>query len=592
MTEKKWFLQTKKADFYGLAEKFEVSPITIRCMVNRGVDSEKSIGEFLNGTLGDLADPFLMKDVDRAVEILMENRGVRIGISTDYDCDGIFSGWMLKIGLDKLGFATRLYTPNRVSEGYGLNNRIVDDALRDECKILITCDNGIAAIDEVKYAKENGMIVIVTDHHEPQEVLPEADAVIDPKQEGCRYPFKGLCGAGVVHRFFDALFMKTGNDGLVSKNVDAKPVEEDELELITFAAIATIADVMELVGENRIIVKRGLLTLEKTKNVGLRALLKALNLWGNKIRGFNIGFMIGPCFNAAGRIDDVQRSFELLACSDDETATSCAQQLRSINEERKDITVKSTEKAMAEIKAEKLYMDDVIMVVLPDCHESIVGIVAGRIKEAYNHPTIVFTEVEDECIKGSGRSVEAYNMFEELMECKDLMVKFGGHKMAAGMTLKKADFEQLRQRLNANSKLEEKDFVERVDIDIALPFRAISKGLIEELEIMEPFGVANPKPLFAGKNFNILSARRVGKEQNILSMSLRDSDGVVMDAICFDNVDYLEEKIIAKWGEAEMENVYAGRNNATDISFAFYPSINEYRGNVKLQIVIRDFYIG
>lgn len=435
----KWIVETKKGDFNGLSAKLKISPLAVRCLMNRGVESEQEMREFLYGTLDDLHDPFLMKGMDEAVREIVKakEQGRKVAIASDFDCDGIFSAYILWKGFQKIGLDSEIFTPDRVKEGYGLNRRIVDEALAGGRDFLVTCDNGIAANEEVDYAKKLGMTVIVTDHHEVQEQMPNADAILDPKRDDETYPFRGLCGAGVAFKLICALY-------------DAQQVPaEAKDELLEYAGIATVADVMELQGENRILVKYGLKALSHTKNIGLRALLKVQELEDKQITAGHIGFILGPCFNAAGRIATVAESFSLLMEEDEEKALEKAERLKEINESRKQMTEDGAEEAYLKLeeKEAKNKLPKVLIVLLPDTHESLVGIIAGRVKERYNRPTIVFTETEDGLVKGSGRSIEVYDMFHELMACKDLMERFGGHKMAAGMTLHEKDLPELEKRL-------------------------------------------------------------------------------------------------------------------------------------------------
>lgn len=548
-----------------------------RCMVNRDVKSSQEIEEYLHGTYESLGSPWLFKDMEKAVELILAHREQTAAIASDFDCDGIFSACILKKGFEACGIRSRIYTPDRVAEGYGLNRRIVDEALKDDTGFLITCDNGIAAGEEVRYAKEKGLTVIVTDHHEVQEEVPPADAVVDPKQADCSYEFDGLCGAGVAFQLIGALYERLGI-----------PAFRRE-ELLVFAAIATVADVMELKGENRILVKEGLKRLKSTDNKGLKALLEVQGLAAEEVKAYHIGFVIGPCFNAAGRIDTVTKAFELLEASDYRKATRLAAELKEINDTRKQMTEEAAEEAFRLLETGGGQEQPVQIVLLPDCHESLVGIVAGRIKERYHHPVIVFTSVGDGLVKGSGRSIESYHMFERLMECRDLMVRFGGHKMAAGMTLRESDLPELERRLNETAGLSADDFVPVLPIDVALPVSHVTEKLLSDLEILEPFGNGNPKPVFAEQHFRILRATKRGRNQNVLVMKVANASGAQIDAICFQGIDELEQLICEEWGEQELLNVYAGKENEIDIGLAYYPSVNEYGGFRTMQIVVTDF---
>lgn len=575
--KKRWMLQTKPGDFRGIAERYGISPVTARCMVNRGICGEEEIDTYLKGGLEKLHSPWLFTDMDKAVQIILDHREGCGAIASDFDCDGIFSAFILKKGFETCGIGSRIYTPDRIGEGYGLNRRIVDEAAAEKVSFLITCDNGIAALEEVRYAGELGIPVIVTDHHEVQEALPEADAVVDPKREDCPYPFKGLCGAGVAFQLVGALYEKMGID------------PEKREELLEYAAIATVADVMELQGENRVLVKAGLRRLGETKNAGLRALLEVQGLSGREVKAYHIGFVLGPCFNAAGRINTVEKAFALLEETDTRRALELAEELKEINETRKQMTEEAAREAFELLEQSGKKDQPVYILHLPECHESLVGIVAGRIKEAYHHPVIVFTSVGEELVKGSGRSIESYHMFEALMACSDLMIRFGGHRMAAGMTLRQKDLPELERRLNEKAGLQPEDFVPVLNIDVPLPVGYISEKLIEDLETLEPFGCGNPKPVFAEQHFRILRAAKRGRHANVLTMKVANETGTVIDAICFDDIDGFEKLICQEWGAAELEKLYAGEENAVDIGLAYYPSLNEYGGFRTLQIVVTDF---
>lgn len=573
----KWILETKRADFDSLSRELGVSPLVVRCMVNRGIETKEEMYRYLHGTLSDLHNPLQMKGMKEALALLQgaQEKGEKIGIASDFDCDGIFSAYILWQGFRLVGLACEIYTPDRIKEGYGLNTRIVDEARTAGVSVLVTCDNGIAANEAVAYAKECGMTVIVTDHHEVQEQLPMADAIVDPKQEGETYPFHGLCGAGVAFKLICALY-------------DSYQIsQEHKQELLAYTAIATVADVMELVDENRILVKYGLEELAKTNHVGLRALLEVQGLTGKKLNGGHVGFVLGPCFNAAGRIATVKESFALLMETDYEQALVKARKLKEINESRKQMTEDGAKLAFEQL-AEKT-PDDVLLLLLPDTHESLVGIIAGRVKERTGHPTIVFTRTEEGLIKGSGRSIEAYDMFASLLCCKDLMTRFGGHKMAAGMTLPEENLPELRRRLNENSKLSEEDFRPLIHIDAAMPIGYATERLLAEFEQMEPFGVGNPKPIFAEQHFRILRAFLLGKEKNVLKMQVQNELGHRTDALLFHGREEFEQFVVEQWGEKELMRMYEGRENDIDVAFTYFPSINEYNGRRTIQIQIGSY---
>lgn len=578
----KWILETKKGDFEGLSKELGVSPLVVRCMINRGLTEKAEMQQYLHGTLADLHDPFRMKDIDKAVELIGRAReqGTKIAIASDFDCDGIFSGYILWRAFRRLGMDSHIYTPDRVQEGYGLNERIVDEALSDGRTLLITCDNGIAANPQVAYAKEKGMTVIVTDHHEIQEEMPHADAVVDPKRVDETYPFDGLCGCGVAYKLICALYDTCGIP------------EEEKQALLEYVAIATVADVMELRGENRILVKNGLAVLPHTENMGLKALLEVQGLTGKAVNTGHVGFILGPCFNAAGRIAAVSESFSLLMEENWERALEKAEHLKEINESRKEMTEQGAGQAFAMIEqkiAETGCLPSVIVLLLPDTHESLVGIIAGRVKERYCHPVIIFTRTEDGLVKGSGRSIDSYHMFHELMKCKDLMQRFGGHKMAAGMTLKEEKLWELERRLNENSMLTEEDFRPVIHIDAAMPVGFVTERLVEEFGKMEPFGVGNPKPVFAEQHFRILRGQKLGREENVLKLKVENERGSRCDAMLFRQVEDFEEFVRTEWGESELARMYEGRENRLDVAFTYFPVVNEYRGMRSIQIQIAGY---
>lgn len=574
----KWILETKKADFEGLSRQLGVMPLVVKCMVNRGISGQEEMREYLFGTKEDLHKPFLLKDMQKALDIIREakEQGEAVAVASDFDCDGIFSAYILWRAFRRIGMDVRIYTPDRVQEGYGLNRRIIDEALADDRRLLITCDNGIAANEEIQYAKDRGMTVIVTDHHEVQEALPKADAVLDPKREDDTYPFQGLCGAGVAFKLIDALY------GAFEIS------EEEKWQLIPYAAVATVADVMELRGENRIIVREGLRMLPEVDNPGLQALFEVQGLSEKTITAGHIGFIIGPCFNAAGRIATVEDSFSLLMEQDVTEAEKKAQHLKEINESRRAMTDEGAARALAILEEKRGVgeLPPVLIVLLPDVHESLVGIIAGRVKEQYNHPVIVFTETEDGCVKGSGRSIEAYDMFRSLMACKDLMLRFGGHKMAAGMTLRKENLPELERRLCGAAELTEEDFRPVVRIDAAMPVGYVTETLTRELSKMEPFGVGNSKPVFAEQHFRILRGQRLGREKNVLKLRVENQSGSQCDAIMFRGADEFDVFVREEWGEGELLRMYEGKENRLDVALTYYPEINEYRGRCTVQIQI------
>lgn len=567
----KWFLTMKKADFQEIAGRFHISPITARLIRNKDLTTMEEIDAYLNGTISDLYDGMLMKDMDRAIEILSEKirEKQKIRVIGDYDIDGINATYILQEGLVRLGAEVDTDIPDRIRDGYGLNRLLIDRAISDGVDTVITCDNGIAAKEEIAYGKKLGLTVVVTDHHEvpftevegeKQYQLPPADAVIDPKRVDCPYPFDGLCGAGVAYKLVEALTEAMGED---STDLD---------DLMENVAIATIGDVMDLVDENRIFVRQGLEMLKRTKNLGLRALMECTNIPKDGINPYHIGFILGPCLNASGRLDTAKRALELLEAKELREAMVLAEDLKVLNDSRKELTEKGVKEAMDQIEASELKQDKVLVVYLPECHESIAGIIAGRIREHYSRPTLVLTKAETG-VKGSGRSIEAYDMFTELNRCRDLFLKFGGHKMAAGVSLPEENVEILRKRLNENCILSWEDMAERIHIDMKLPFAYINEDLIREFSLLAPFGKGNTRPLFAEKNLRVYYPQIVGKNQNVLKFQVQDSTGNRMDAVYF--------------GEARKCLEYIQRKQ--EMAFTFYPSVNEYNGRRTIQLTVVNY---
>ena len=567
----KWFLTMKKADFQEIAGRFHISPITARLIRNKDLTTMEEIDAYLNGTISDLYDGMLMKDMDRAIEILSEKirEKQKIRVIGDYDIDGINATYILQEGLIRLGAEVDTDIPDRIRDGYGLNRLLIDRAVSDGVDTVITCDNGIAAKEEIEYGKKLGLTVVVTDHHEvpfteqdggKQYQLPPADAVIDPKRVDCPYPFDGLCGAGVAYKLVEALTEAMGED---STDLD---------DLMENVAIATIGDVMDLVDENRIFVRQGLEMLKRTKNLGLRALMTCTNIPKDGISPYHIGFILGPCLNASGRLDTAKRALELLEAKDPAEAAILAEDLKALNDSRKELTEKGTREAMELVERTELKEQKVLVVYLPECHESIAGIIAGRIREHYSRPTLVLTKAETG-VKGSGRSIEAYDMYTELNRCRDLFLKFGGHKMAAGVSLPEENVEILRKRLNENCILSWEDMAERIHIDMKLPFAYINEDLIREFSLLAPFGKGNTRPLFAEKNLRVYYPQIVGKNQNVLKFQVQDLSGNWMDAVYF--------------GEAGKCLEYIQRKQ--DMAFTFYPTINEYNGRRTIQLTVVNY---
>lgn len=583
----KWFVTAKRADFQQISGKFGINPVTARIIRNRDIVGDEAIQEYLNGGLKDLHDPKLLHGAREAVTLLNSkiNEGRKIRIIGDYDIDGVNATYILYKGLKRCNANVDYEIPDRMKDGYGINEQLIQYAYEEGVDTIVTCDNGIAAIDQIAYAKKLGMTVIITDHHEllfKEEagekicLRPQADVIINPKQPECNYPFPSLCGAAVAFKLISCLFE--------DHNI---PREEAEA-FIEFAAIATVGDVMDLIGENRIIVKEGLRRLSNTQNNGLRSLIKVNGLDESDICAYHIGFVLGPCINASGRLDTAKRALALLLAETEGEALQMAEELKSLNDERKSMTLEGFEKAVELVETTELKNDKVLVVYLPDCHESLAGIIAGRIRERFRKPVFVLTDAEDG-VKGSGRSIEAYNMFEEMVKCQELFTKFGGHPMAAGLSIKKEDVENLRTRLNELTTLTEEDFIPRVSIDVAMPIDYISEELIGELEVLEPFGKANPKPVFAEKNMNVLSARILGQNKNVIKMQVLNSQGMVMDAMYFGDVEKFNTYITEKFGISEVEKMYQNRENAVSISATYYPQVNVFRNVRNMQIVIQNY---
>ena len=565
----------KKADFNGIAEKYQISPIIARLMRNRDVIGDEAIDFYLNGTVEDLYDGLLMKDMDRAVDILKEKieEGKKIRVIGDYDIDGVNATYILQQGLAGLGADVDTDIPDRIKDGYGLNQMLIDRALEDDVDTIVTCDNGIAAMSEIAYGKENGMTIVVTDHHEvpyleengkKKYLLPPADAVVDPHRADCEYPFKGLCGAAVAYKLVEVLYRVSGKS--------EQEVEHLQDNLMENVAIATIGDVMDLVGENRVFVKKGLELLKTTKNEGLHALMQCTGVDTANLNTYHIGFVLGPCINAGGRLDTAKRALELLNASNRREAVTLAADLKELNDSRKEMTEEGVEEAVRQIESSSWNDDQVLVVYLPKCHESIAGIIAGRIKERYYRPTFVLTRGETG-VKGSGRSIEAYDMFAEMSRCRELFTKFGGHKLAAGLSLEEEKVEVFRKRINELADLTEEDLQMKVSIDMRLPFPYINEELIHELKILEPFGKGNGKPLFAESKLRVIQPRIFGKNRNVLKCRLEDQQGNQMEAVYF----------------GEVEDCLQQMEKKQIMSFTYYPSINEYMGRRTIQLTIVNY---
>ena len=567
----KWMIYSKKADFQKIAEEFGIDPVIARLIRNRDVQDMEAIRSYLHGTLKELPSPWKMKDIDKAVEILKKKitQKKRIRIIGDYDIDGVTATCILLKGLSRLGADVDTYIPDRVKDGYGMHEQLIDKALEDRVDTILTCDNGIAAAEEIAYARKEGITVIITDHHDVpfrdtengrMWIIPEADAVINPKQSDCPYPNKNICGAVVAWKLIWALYEASG-------------IEKNEIwDFLEFAAIATVGDVMDLQGENRIIVKEGLKKLSNTSYEGLKALIRVNNLEGADITAYHVGFVLGPCINASGRLDTAARALELLCADNLDMAMKLADDVYDLNQRRKAMTEQGKEQAIQAIENSQMNEDRVLVVYLPECHESLAGIIAGRIREAYNKPVFVLTK-SSEGVKGSGRSIEAYSMYEELVKCRDLMTQFGGHPMAAGLSMEEKNVEAFRRRLNENCTLTEQELIPKIMIDVPMPISYLTKQLTEQLKVLEPFGKGNTKPLFAQKHLRAVGIRILGRNRNVAKMLLMDEHGNKMDAVYF--------------GEAS-EFVTFVQTHET-ISVTYYPEINVYQGRETLQIVIKNY---
>ncbi len=567
----KWVVAAKKADFNLIGRQFHIDPVIARLIRNRDVVGEEKIKEYLLGTIDTIPSPWLMKDMKKAVDILEKKiqQQAKIRIIGDYDIDGVTSTYILLKGLTRIGANVDTYIPDRVADGYGIHEHLIDRAESDKIDTIVTCDNGIAACAEIQMAKEKGMTVIVTDHHdipyreengERRVILPPADAILNPKQYDCLYPNKNLCGAVVAFKYITALYERF--------DIQKKELE-DYYELV---AIATVGDVMDLQGENRILVKEGLRRLPNTKNKGLQELIRANNLEDSKITAYHIGFVLGPCINASGRLDTAARSLALLNAPTKEEAAKLAGDLTALNQSRKALTEKGKEEAIQLIETTELKNDRVLVVYLPECHESLAGIIAGRLREKYHKPAFVLTRGE-KCAKGSGRSIERYSMYDELVKCADLMVQFGGHPMAAGLSIEEENIEKFREQLNQNCTLTEEDLRPKIVIDVAMPISYITKELVEQISLLEPFGKGNVKPIFAQKGLRVLDSNIIGKNKNVVKLKLLDPQGAIIEGIYFGEADDFMNFIREK----------------DSISVTYYPEINRFRGRESLQIIIQNY---
>lgn len=581
-----WVVINKKADFNALAGRFGISPVTARLIRNREVLTEEAFAQYLAGDIRHLNDPHLLKDVDRLCAILKDKieQQKTIQIIGDYDIDGVMATYILYQGISRVGGNVTTQIPNRMTDGYGINEHLIELANEQGIDTIITCDNGIAAIAEITYAKQLGMTVLVTDHHEiPYEeedgkkhyLQSEADAIVNPKQEECTYPFKGLCGAAVAWKVVQVLYELCG------------VAVEESYELLENVAFATVGDVMDLVDENRILVKEGLKRIRRTENPGMRALILQNKLEMENVSAYHFGFVLGPCINASGRLDTARISLQLFIEQNPQKAAAIARELVELNMQRKDMTAESVE--VARDLVERNHKEDKVLVIyLPDTHESLAGIIAGRIREMYHKPVFVLTKAE-EGIKGSGRSIEEYSMYEELCKCKELFTKFGGHPMAAGLSLPEENLERFREAINRECTLTEQDFVPKVKIDIAMPVDYPNVALVRELELLEPFGKGNTKPLFADKDLKVKRATVIGKNRNVLKLTLETSYGATVMAVYFGDVERFLDYYREKFGNDQVEAAICGKNNKILLQIVYYPEINMYNGIENIQMIIRNY---
>lgn len=599
----KWLVHAKKADFNKLGETFGISPVIARIIRNRNIIEEEEYREYLNCDMNQLYAPAKLKDMNKAANVIISaiRNGEKIRVIGDYDIDGVCSGYILTDGLECLGAKVDFDVPERIADGYGLNERLIKKSYDEGINLIVTCDNGIAASKQIEYAKQLGLKVVVTDHHEvPFETekdrrkykVPDADAVVDQKQPDCGYPFKELCGAGIAYKLLEKLY----DELALPQDGKAEFMEK----YLTFTAVATIGDIVPLLGENRTIVKNGLANIKKIDNYGMRALLEVNELLETNINSYHISFVIGPCINAGGRLDTAKKVFMLFRSKSYDEAITRAAELKQLNEERKSMTVSNTKRAVDLIeKNEKMLRDRVLVVYLRDCHESLAGIIAGRLRELYYKPTLVFTDCEGG-IKGSGRSVEGYSMFEELTLANDkfgksstngekLFYKFGGHKMAAGVSMGKEKLDVLTELLNSSENLNDEILTRKVWIDVALPVGYLSEELIHQLELLEPFGMGNEKPVFAEKSIRIERIRILGKNRNVIALNIKNQSNFMIEAVCFEEADKFLGYLTGKFGSEEVDSLLAGRKNNISINIVYYPEVHEYNGYRNIRVVIKRY---
>ena len=587
--KEKWMIAAKRAPFNEIAERFHIDPLTARLIRNRDVVGDEAIRAYLSCSLSDIPDESELSGVPEAAAFLKRSieQGKKIRVIGDYDIDGTCATFILVRGFTMLGARTDYAIPERMKDGYGLNIRLIEEAFADGTDIIVTCDNGISAVSEIEYARRMGIHVVVTDHHElPRRegengsecIVPPADFVIDPKKPDETYPFPEICGAVVAWKLVLKLFSLFGRD------------RGEAMAFLPYAAFATVGDVMDLKEENRILVKNGLKALESCEDPGMRALIRVCGLEGRPLSAYHIGFVLGPCINASGRLETAMKAMKLLLSGDDHEAASYAQELKDLNEERKELTQQGLEEAMHILEGHGETGDKVYVIFLPSCHESIAGIIAGKVRERSAHPVYILTKsTEKDMIKGSGRSIPAYSMYDGLVPCAGLLEKFGGHRMAAGVTLRAENLPSFRRRLNEECTLAEEDFTEKILIDAAMPLGYISEKLIGEMKLLEPFGKGNEKPFFAQKGLRLKSARILGKNRNVLKLRVQGEDGTAMDALYFGDIEKMQAYIADRFGRDELGRLMAGYDNGIRLSVVYYPQMNEYRGNVSPQIVITHY---
>ncbi|MCI6552532.1 MAG: single-stranded-DNA-specific exonuclease RecJ [Lachnospiraceae bacterium] len=601
-----WFISAKKADFNKIARDYGIDPVVARIIRNRDIEGEE-IGRYLKGGREAMYSPLLLKDMDKAVNILRDKieAGAKIRIIGDYDADGICASYILLRGLAACGADADTVIPHRIRDGYGLNEALVEEAAAEGRDTIITCDNGIAAAPQIELAGRLGLTVIVTDHHEiPYEedeegnrsyLIPGAAAVVDPKQEDCPYPYKNICGSTVAYKLIQQLTEVMGNalqqgNALIQGRENPAAREKEQLleELLEIAAFATICDVMELRDENRIIVKCGLENMHSTRNIGLKALMEVCGIDAKELSAYHIGFVLGPCMNATGRLDTAKRALELLQAGDRSRAVELAGRLKGLNDSRKELTIQGTEEAIGLIEGSSLLEDRVLVVYMPEVHESLAGIIAGRLREKYGRPAFVLTRAEGG-VKGSGRSVEGYHMYEEMTLCKEYFTRYGGHRQAAGLSMEEKNIESFRRAINESCRLTREDLEEKVHIDVAMPLSYITKRLVNELELLEPFGMGNRKPVFAQKDIHILSGRILGKNRNVGKYTIADGSGRTYEMLYFGDLEAFRLFLEKRAGVYMAERLYSGERVDIALSITYYPVINSYKGRETLQIMMQHY---